>query len=292
MFDVWANMLASGMLMGVIYALLALGLTIMFGVMRIVNFAHGEMVMIGMYLGWLLWQTLRLPPLAAAPVAVCLMFGLGYGLQRILVARFVGHPQHAQFILFIGLALLITGGLLTGFGPDPLSIDTPSSFEMVEIGRLALDKGRLQGALAALLIIMLLFVFLRRSSMGAAIRAAADNPVGAQVIGLKVGQVYAVTAGISMACAGAAGTLVAPVFDMHPYLAVEFTMIAFVIVIVGGMGSLAGALLGGLIIGVSESLAALVLDPAMKSVVSYVLLVLVLLVRPQGLFGKGRQDEG
>jgi len=288
MFDVYANMLVSGVLIGVIYALLALGLTIMFGVMRIVNFAHGEMVMIGMYLGWLLWQAFALPPLLSAPVAMCLMFGLGYGLQYMLVARFVARPQYAQFILFIGLALLITGGLLTGFGPDPLSIDSPASFETVELGRLALDKMRLQGALAALLIIALLFVFLRRSRMGAAIRAAADNPLGAQVIGLKVAQVYAVTAGLGMACAGAAGALVAPVFDMYPWLAMEFTMIAFVIVIVGGLGSLAGALLGGLIIGVSESLAALVLDPAMKSVVSYVLLVGVLLVRPQGLFGNGR----
>jgi len=288
MVDVWANMLVSGVLMGVIYALLALGLTIMFGVMRIVNFAHGEMVMMGMYLGWLLWQALGVPPLVAAPLAMCLMFGLGYALQRTLVARFVARPQYAQFILFIGLALLITGSLLVGFGPDPLSMDTPASFATVEVGRLALDSSRLQGALAALAIIALLFVFLRRSRMGAAIRAAADNPVGAQVIGLKVGQVYAVTAGMGMACAGAAGALVAPVFDMHPYLAMEFTMIAFVIVIVGGLGSLAGALLGGLMIGVSESLAALVLDPAMKSVVSYVLLVLVLLVRPQGLFGKGR----
>ena len=138
----------------------------------------------------------------------------------------------------------------------------------------------------ALLLIIALMLFLKFSTLGRSIRAAADNLIGAQVIGIRVRKVYAVTAGIGMACAGAAGALVAPIFDTQPFLATDFTLIAFIIVIVGGLGSLTGALLGGVLIGLSEALAALVISPALKTTFSYALLVLVLLLRPNGLFGE------
>ena len=154
------------------------------------------------------------------------------------------------------------------------------------IGPVRLDVLRSQAALMALLLIIALMLFLKFSTLGRSIRAAADNLIGAQVIGIRVRKVYAVTAGIGMACAGAAGALVAPIFDTQPFLATDFTLIAFIIVIVGGLGSLAGALIGGVLIGLSEALAALVISPALKTTFSYALLVLVLLLRPNGLFGE------
>lgn len=289
MFDLYANVVAGGVLIGLIYALVALGLTIMFGVMKIVNFAHGEMVVIGMYLGYALWTAFALPPWVAMPIAAVAMFGLGYLLQATFVNRFIRRPHHVQFILFIGLAFVITGIHLMVFGPDTRSISSPANFEVVKLGALRLDMVRLQGGAAALLLIALLLAYLRFSLTGASIRAAADNQVGAQAIGLRVKHVYAVTAGIGLACAGAAGALVAPIFDVQPTLAQGFTMVAFITVIIGGLGSLVGALVGGILIGVSESLAALLINPAMKSMISYGLLIVMLLVRPEGLFGGRRR---
>jgi branched-chain amino acid transport system permease protein len=283
--DLILGVLANGVLMGAVYALIAFGLTIIFGVMRVVNFAHGEMVVIGMYAGYFLWAAFDWHPLLAVPAAALLLFVLGYLLQFHLVQHFLNRPAHVQFILFIALALVITGAHLVLFGPNPRGIFSLASFEVYAIGPLRLDAVRTQAAGAALLIVVLLWLFLAVSPLGLAIRAAADNRIGAAVVGIRIRHVYAVTAGIGMACAGAAGALVAPLFDTQPFLAPEFTLIAFITVILGGIGSLPGALLGGLLIGIAEAAAALVLAPSMKSVVSYALLILVMLARPQGLLG-------
>jgi len=280
------NVVVGGLLIGVVYALIALGLTIIFGVMRVVNFAHGEMVVIGMYAGYWLWSTTHLPLWVLAPAAGFFLFVIGYALQRGIVNNFVDRPQHAQFILFISFALIITGLHLVLFGPDPKSIQDPITMQSYVLGQLRLDKVRVQAALMAFVIIAALIAFLRYSTIGRSIRAAADNLIGAQVIGISVRRVYAITAGIGMACAGAAGALIAPMFDTQPFLATDFTLIAFIIVIVGGLGSLSGALLGGVLIGLAEAVAALAFSPALKTIFSYGLLVFVLLLRPNGLFGE------
>lgn len=286
MTTLYLNVIAGGILIGIVYALIALGLTIIFGVMRIVNFAHGEMVVIGMYVGYGIWSVTKIPPWMIAPVAALALFMLGYALQRSIVNAFIERPQHAQFILFISFALIITGLHLVLFGPDSRPIDIIESMQSYSIGPLRLDVVRSQAALMALALITGLILFLRQSMLGRSIRAAADNLIGAQVIGIRIRNVYSVTAGIGMACAGAAGALVAPMFDTQPFLATDFTLIAFIIVIVGGLGSLTGALLGGVIIGLSEALAALVFSPALKTVFSYALLTIVLIWRPNGLFGE------
>jgi branched-chain amino acid transport system permease protein len=282
----YTNVIVSGLLIGVVYALIALGLTIIFGVMRVVNFAHGEMVVIGMYAGYGLWSATHLPLWLLAPAAGALLFIIGYGLQRGIVNYFIDRPQHAQFILFISFALVITGLHLVLFGPDPRPILDPVTMESYSLGILRLDKVRVQAAVTALAIIAALTLFLRYATLGRSIRAAADNLIGAQVIGISVRRVYAITAGIGMACAGVAGALVAPMFAAQPFLATDFTLIAFIIVIVGGLGSMSGALLGGILIGLAEALAALMFSPALKTIFSYGLLVFVLLLRPNGLFGE------
>lgn len=277
--------LVGGALMGVVYALVALGLTLVFGVMRLVNFAHGEMVVAGMYVGWWCHELLGLGALGAAPIAAAVMFLLGAALQRFLLQDFVARPQHSQFIVFIGIALVITGIHLIAFGADSRPIMSMASFETVTLFGLRLDLTRVQAAGVAFVAILLLAGFLRFTDTGQAIRAAADNRVGAEAVGIRVNRVYLVTAGLGAACAGVAGAVVAPIFDTQPYLAVEFTLIAFVTVIVGGLGSLRGALVGGVLIGFAEAVAALAIQPSLKTLFSYALLVLVLLLRPAGLFG-------
>jgi branched-chain amino acid transport system permease protein len=282
----YLNVLVSGLLIGVVYALIALGLTIIFGVMRMVNFAHGEMVVIGMYAAYWMWSATHLPPWLLAIPAGALLFFIGYWLQKLIINAYIDRPQHTQFILFISLALIITGLHVVLFGPDPRPIQDPMTMQSYTIGALRLDKVRVQAALTALVLISGLIAFLRYSTLGRSIRAAADNLVGAQVIGISVRRVYAMTAGIGMACAGAAGALISPMFDTQPFLATDFTLIAFIIVIVGGLGSLTGALFGGILIGLAEAIAALAFSPSLKTLFSYALLVFVLLLRPNGLFGE------
>lgn len=286
MLTFYLNVIVGGLLIGIVYALIALGLNIIFGVMRIVNFAHGEMVVAGMYIGYLLWHFLALPPIAAAPIAAIICFVFGYGLQKLLINDFLSRPQSTQFIVFIGVALFITGVHAIAFGPDPHNITSASTFDVLKIGFLSLDRTRVEAAIGAILVIAGVSVFLQKTSIGLAIRAAADNQIGARVVGLKIQTTFAVTAGIGVACAGIAGILISPMFGAQPFLAGEFTLLAFITVIVGGLGSLRGALVGGIMIGLSESVAALLLSPSVKSIVSYALLFVIILVRPQGLFGK------
>jgi branched-chain amino acid transport system permease protein len=243
------------------------------------------MVVIGMYVGYGTWLATGLSPVAAVPLAALALFILGYAFQRVIGNRFLDAPAHFQFILFIALALVITGLHAMFFGPDPRGVQSAAMFEVYRIGALRLDAVRTHAAVASLLLIAVLWTWLRFALTGKAIQAAAENLVGGRSIGIRIPQLFALTAGIGSACAGAAGALVAPLFDTHPYLAPEFTLIAFIIVIVGGLASLPGALLGGLLIGVAEALAATLVAPSMKSLFSYALLAAVILLRPQGLLG-------
>lgn len=286
MTSLWLNVLASGILMGMVYGLIALGLTIVFGVTRIVNFAHGELVVFGLYIGYCTGAWWGMPTIVAAMIAGLLLFALGYLLQIVVVKRFVARPHHIQFIVFIGLSLLIGGIQLIGFGPDPRPSVSQLSFETVTLGGVRLDLARLQAAITAGVLILLLGLCLQFTSLGRAVRAAADNRLGGLIVGLNIPRIYATTFGIGAACAGIAGALISPLFDAQPYLAVDFTLLAFVTVIIGGLGSFAGALLGGLTIGIAEAVAALLFEPSLKTALSYGLLILVLVFRPRGFLGE------
>ena len=280
------DQIVTGLLTGLIYGLMALGLSVIFGVMRIVNFAHGEMAVVAMYAAWAASRYLGLDPLLALLPIAGLMFCAGYVLQRGLIQPFIGRPDHMQFILLISVALILTNGALLIFGPEARGIQVDYAFDSYQIGPLLVDKVRLLAAGAALAITGLLLAFFRFTQTGKAIRAAADNRIGAQVIGLDIGKLYAVTFGIGTAALGAAGVLMALLNDAIPRLGPELTLLSFVIVIVGGLGSMTGALAGGVLIGVSEALAGTLLQPSLKSMFSFALLVLILLLRPQGLLGE------
>jgi branched-chain amino acid transport system permease protein len=281
-----AQAVAKGLLTGMVYGLLALGLSVIFGVMRVVNFAHGEMMVVGMYLAWAAFDALQVPPMLSLPAIALLFFGLGYVLQRGLIQPFINRPEHQQFLLLLAVATLISNACLAIAGPDSRTIQLDSQFDSYELGPLVLDAVRVHAAVVALLIAGLLWLFFTRTRTGKAIRAASDNHMGALVVGLDVRRLYAVTFGIGAACVGAAGALMITIIPVTPFLAADYTLLAFVIVIVGGLGSMTGALLGGLLIGVSEAVAGLLGDPALKSMFSFGLLIVVLLLRPQGLLGR------
>jgi branched-chain amino acid transport system permease protein len=281
------NILIAGLLTGAVYGMAALGLSVIFGVIRVVNFAHGEMMVAGMYAAFVLNTSLGIDPILALPLVAALLFAAGYALQRGVVNRFIARPEHNQFLLLLAISILLTSGTLMIFGPDARNVQLPYAFESYEIGGLIIDKVRLFAAAGAIALVAALTVFFRFSRTGKAIRACADNQLGAQVVGLDVKHLYAVTFGIGAACVGAAGCLLLLLVDVQPYLATDYTLLGFVIVILGGLGSMPGALLGGLLVGLSEALAGFFIDPSLKSMFSFGLLILVLLVRPQGLLGRG-----
>jgi branched-chain amino acid transport system permease protein len=281
-----AQAITKGLLTGMVYGLMALGLSVIFGVMRVVNFAHGEMMVVGMYLAWMGFEYLQVSPMLSLPVIAVIFFGAGYALQRAVISPFIGRPEHQQFLLLLAIAILLVNVSLVIAGPDSRGVQMDSQFESYELGPFVFDAVRVHAALTAVVIAGLLWLFFTRTRTGKSIRAAADNNLGALVVGLDVRRLYAFTFGVGAACVGAAGALMITIIPVTPFLAAEYTLLAFVIVIVGGLGSMTGALAGGLLIGVSEAVAGLLLQPSLKSMVSFGILILVLLLRPQGLFGK------
>src|SRR5437868_7167777 len=283
--DVYLNVAVAGILTGLVYGLMALGLSVIFGVVRIVNFAHGEMMTIAMYLAVVLFSHYRLDPLVMMVPIAGILFALGYVMQRGLINPFINRPEHSQFMLLVALALILVNGLLIVFGPDAQGVQTSYSFASFAVGRLIVDANKIYAALAALAVAAALFAFFRYTLAGKAIRACADNYAGALVVGLDVKRLYALTFGLGAACVGAAGAMIVLFIDVTPALGQTYTLLAFLIVITGGLGSMPGALLGGVLIGVTEAMAGLLFVPSAKSMFSFALLVLVLLFRPQGLMG-------
>jgi branched-chain amino acid transport system permease protein len=280
------NVTSAGLLTGLVYGLMALGLSVIFGVMRVVNFAHGDMMVVAMYAAFLLFTKLGIQPVPALPLVAGFLFVFGYLLQRTVINRFLGATEHIQFLLLLSIAIIITNVVLMVFGPDARNIQLDASFESYSIGALVLDKVRVIAAITAGGVAALLWAFFRYTTTGTAIRACADNPVGARVVGLDVENLYAVTFGIGAACVGAAGCLLLLLVDVHPHLSSDYTLLGFIIVILGGLGSLGGALLGGILVGLSEALSGVLIAPSLKSMFSFGLLILVLLLRPQGILGK------
>jgi branched-chain amino acid transport system permease protein len=280
------NVVIAGVLTGLVYGLMALGLSVIFGVVRVVNFAHGEMMTIAMYAATVLFAALKLDPfLAVLPVAAA-FFVFGYAMQAGLINPFITRPEHSQFMLLVAVAIIMVNSLLLVFGPDARNVQVDYQLESFELGKILFDKARVFAAGLALVAAAALFAFFKFSLTGKAIRACADNYLGAKVVGLNVKHLYALTFGLGAMCVAVAGCAMVLLVDVTPALGPYYTLLAFVIVIVGGLGSMAGALLGGVLIGVSEALAGLFIAPSAKSMFSFGLLILVLLLRPQGLLGR------
>ncbi len=285
-FDVYLNVAVAGVLTGLVYGLMALGLSVIFGVVRVVNFAHGEMMSVAMYIAFVLFSALHLDPLIMLVPIAAVMFVFGYALQAGLINPFITRPEHSQFLLVVALAIIIVNALLIIFGPDARSVQTSYAYDSFELGPVIIDASKVYAAAAAIVVTALLFVFFRVTLIGKAIRACADNYTGALVVGLNVKHLYALTFAIGAACVGAAGTMMTLITDVTPALGPGYTLLAFVIVITGGLGSMPGALIGGILIGVTEAVAGVLFTPSAKSMFAFGILVLVLLFRPQGILGR------
>jgi branched-chain amino acid transport system permease protein len=284
--EIYLNVAVSGVLTGLVYGLMALGLSVIFGVVRVVNFAHGEMMTVAMYLAVVLFASLGLDPLLMMLPIAAVLFVVGYAMQMALINPFIARPEHSQFMLMLAVAIILVNGLLMIFGPDAQNVQVAYAFDSFALGPLIVDATKLYAGIAAVLVAAALFAFFRFAPLGKAIRACADNYTGALVVGLDVHRLYALSFGLGAACVGAAGAIIVLIVDVTPPLGPAYTLLAFVIVITGGMGSMTGALLGGVLIGLTEAMAGLLTTPSMKSMFAYGVLVLVLLFRPEGIMGK------
>jgi branched-chain amino acid transport system permease protein len=285
-FDVYLNVAVGGILTGLVYGLMALGLSVIFGVVRVVNFAHGEIMTIAMYIAITLFAAFHLDPLIMLVPIAAVLFAFGYVLQKQLINPFITRPDTSQFLLLVAVAIIIVNLLLIAFGPDARTVQASYAYDSFQLGPLIVDATKLYAGFAAIVVAAALFAFFQYSQIGTAIRACADNYTGALVVGLDVKHLYALTFGIGTACVGAAGVMMVMIVDVTPTLGPAYTLLAFVIVITGGLGSMPGALVGGVLIGLTEAMAGLLFSPSAKSMFSFAVLVLVLLFRPQGIMGK------
>jgi branched-chain amino acid transport system permease protein len=284
----YVQAVVNGLLVGGVYSLMALGLTLIFGVMRVINFAHGDMMVWGMYLSYWLFVTAGVDPYVSILVTGSVVFLLGAVVQKALVSRILDAPHEMQILLMLGVALVLENAALMAFGPEARQVSTSYALSTFWWGPIVFDLPRVGTFGVALALALGLYVFLKRTDLGRMIRAASDNRTGALLVGTDILKVFSLAFGIGAACVGAAGSLMTPFQPFSPSTGLFFTITSFNIVIIGGMGSFPGAFVGGLLVGVSESLGAVVLVPSLKEIVTFILLVLILLFRPQGLLGGSR----
>lgn len=277
--------LLNGITTGAVYALIALGLTLIYGVLHIINFAHGASLMVALYAVYFLKEHAGIDPYLAFPVVVPAMFALGYGLQRGIINR-ASHGKDENILLVtLGLSIMLENLALLFFKSDTRTIETTYTLTTVALGPAMIALPKLVAFAGALVVSGLLVWMMRATDLGSAIRAVAKEKQGARLMGIDVDHVYAMCFGIGLACLGAAACFLLPAYYVNPMVGSGFVLVAFTIVVLGGMGSFEGAFVGGLLIGVVESLGGLYLGESLGQVGIFVIFIAVLLFRPQGLFG-------
>jgi len=292
--------LAAGLMVGGTYGLMCVGLGIIFGVMRVVNFAQGDFMMLGMYItyylvtgfGVLTFLGPYAAPIVGAVLAGPIVFVVGWLLHRFLIAHVTGarvvaaeaEGHYTQIILTLGVALVLANGGLILFGSQPVSVQTPLSRESWEIGPIFLNQARSVSFLIAVALAVALYAFLTRSSLGKALRAAADNPIAAAYVGVDVDRAHRLAFGLGVGITAVAGGLIASTQSFQPYIGFDFVIVMYAGVVMGGMGSNLGAFWGGLTIGLVQQMSTLVLPYQLQNTAIFVVFLLVIFLRPQGMF--------
>jgi branched-chain amino acid transport system permease protein len=278
-----------GILMGGIYSFIALGLTLIFGVMKVINFAHGALLMLGMYTSYWLLTIFGIDPYLSVFVTIPLFFVIGWLIQRFLIESVLDAPHLTQIVITLGLTMFLENIALFLWSPDFRSVQVSYQEAKILLGDISISFTRLMSFILAIGGTGALYLFLKGTDIGKAIRATADDKEGAILMGINYKQVYYIAFGIGAACVGMAGSFITPVFFVDPYIGGVFVLMAFVVVIMGGIGNFLGALICGLIVGVAESFGAIFMPGSMKRVLPFTLLIIIMLFKPTGLFGRRTQ---
>jgi branched-chain amino acid transport system permease protein len=286
--DVILQSLLSGVFMGSVYALVAIGFTLVFGVTDIVNFAHGHLVMGAMFVTYVLFKAAQIDPYLSLVVVLPLFFGLGALLYRLVIARIVDAPHSAHMMVTLGLLIFLENVANLFFGGDLRGITTAYTTSSYLVGEVSVPLARAGAAAVSLGAVLVLGLFLRRTALGKAVRAAANNREGAALVGIDVGRVYLVSFSLGTVAAALAGAVIVPFSLVSPFVGHDFMLKAFVIAVLGGLGSVGGALAGGLVIGLVEAMSSLWISASLGNAFVFAILILVLLYRPWGIFGQAR----
>jgi len=282
----FAQAILNGLLTGALYALVGMGMALIFGVMRIVNFAHGAFMVLGMYITYVLFDRLQINPYIGFLFAAAALFALGYVVYQGLLRWTAQRSEFMQLLLTIGLALIITDSIHLGFGADYHQVNIPLLDVNVRLtDHISLNAPWLLSFAITAVLATGMFLFVMKSRFGRAVRAIAQNRYAASLMGIDVLRIQALSFGLGLAAVGVAGGLLLPVFYLYPTAGDQFTLKAYVIVVLGGMGSIAGAAIAGIVLGVVENLTSLYWGNQWALVVDFVIFLLVLSLRPAGLFG-------
>ena len=295
----FVQLLISGLLLGGVYALSSIGLTLIFGVMKIVNFAHGEFLMIAMYLSFWLYHLLHVDPYLSIAVVASALFGLGLLIYRIVVRPTLGAPHLNQIFVMVGLSIVIENAVLLWWSADFRTVTLDYLRVQIVLGpypglgleEVIINPGRLIAFFVGLAISVAFYFFLKLSYSGKIIRATSQDRSTALLMGIDIDRVYRLTFAVGLLLVGVAGALMIPMFTVHPFVGFEFVLVMFVVVVFGGMGSVAGAVLAGLFIGVVEVFSDFLIGPDSKQAVYFLLFIAVLVLKPSGLFGLKGEEE-
>ena len=276
----------NGLMTGAVYALVALGLTLIYGVLHIINFAHGALLTAAMFAAFFAQRLFGIDPYLAALMLTPLFFVVGYGLQRFVIGPAAHGDDRNVLLVTLGLAVVIENGLLFAFRADTRTVNLDYAFEVIDLGVVFLPLPRVIAFAVVLVVALALWLMLSLTDTGKAMRAVAKEKLGAELSGIDVAHIYAVTFGLGTACLAVAACLLLPTYYVNPHVGNAFVLVAFTIVVLGGMGSVTGALAGGLFVGVVESLCGLYFGESLGQIGIFIMFILVLLVRPSGLFGE------
>lgn len=284
--EILLQTLASGVMIGLIYALVAIGLTMIFGVMDIVNFAHGEFLMLGMYSAFWMFSLFALDPIYTLPLTVLMLFAFGVLLYQFVIVRIINAPMLSQIFTTFGIMILLRGIAQFFWKPDFRSIENSLVSGTVKAVGIQVGRPQLVAGIGAILITGIIYFFLNKTRLGAALEATASDKEAARLMGIDSHKMFALAWGVAAACAGAAGALLSTFFPIFPDVGASFILLAFVVVNLGGFGSITGAFWAGILVGLIEVMGGLLLGPQYKTAVVLVIFLGVLMFRPQGLMGK------
>jgi branched-chain amino acid transport system permease protein len=284
--EIAGQVLVSGLLVGGVYGLSALGLTLVFGVLRVINFAHGAFLMIAMFLTYWSWTLFGIDPYVSLVLVVPTMFVLGAIIERLVIEQVIDAREENQLLATMGLALILVNGAQVLWATDFRILNVSYASAAWLIGGISVSVPRLIAFVGAIALSLLVYTALRTTFVGKQVQAVAEDPQSASLVGINLARVRAATFGLGAACVGVAGTLLTPFATVSPIIGERFTLLSFVVVVLGGLGNAAGALVAGLMVGVAEAVGAIVLPGSMKELLIFVVFILTLILRPQGLFGR------
>jgi len=275
--------LVDGIMLGGVYGVIATGLSLVFGVLGVVNFAHAEFLTLGMYVAWFAWRWFGLDPLIGSVLSFMVVFVIGYFIQRFLIERVLKAPPAAQVFLTVGLLIVIENAALLLFGSEYRSVTVPYQVDGYRIGSVFIGAPYLYAFIAALILSGLLWLFLERSWSGRAIRAVAQDAMAATLVGVDSRRTYGLAFGLGVALTAFGGAVILPYITVSPTIGSQFVVLMFTVVVLGGLGSVAGALVGGLAVGIIQSLSTLIFPIQLQNLCLFVIFIVVLALRPQGL---------